>query len=303
MEQEILIIGGGPAGCAAALFLARARHRVTLLHKGDTPLIKAFHWLLPGFPRGFGPGQWYENLHAELKDRGVQFLPEEVRQATLGASEKKLETVSGKIWTAPAILLASGCYDRKGFVEGEENFVGHGVFYNAYQDGIWFEGKTVLAEGKTDTAIREVLFLSGFAKKILFVVPAMKLEGDEKGIRELKKRANIEILLSASIKKILGGEKVEKTVVLTAGEERELEVDGVFLFARPSTPQYEFLKGTVEISEDGAVLVDDRFMTSIPGVFACGDMIAGVPQMPFVSAAQGLAAAAAVNRYLATPLP
>lgn len=298
MTTETIIIGGGPAGFAAALFAAKAKRKVVMIHKGTTPLLGELHWMLPGFET-VGPKEWVDHLRAQIVSKGVTLLEEAVTQATLGASEKKIATASGKTFEAPVVILATGCYERKGLIVGEEKFSGHGVHYNAYQDGLWFEEKTLIAEGKTEQAIREILYLSRFAKKIYFIVPAMKIEGEEKLVSALQDNTKIEVLLSASIKAIEGEQNLKSVTVLSAGDEKHLEADGVFLYARTSKPQYEFLKGTIEISEEGSVLVDDQLMTSIPGVFACGDMIAGFPQLPFVSASQGMAAAIHAEAYLA----
>lgn len=298
MTTDFIIVGGGPSGCAAALFAARAKRKVTIIHKGTTELMHAFRWILPGFPQGVGPAKWLSTMRSQIATAGFEVIEEEVTQAALGASVKQINTTSGKMLEAPVILLATGCYNRHGFIEGEAKFVGHGVFYNACQDGPLSEGETVVVEGKNESAMRETLYLARFAKKIHFVVPALKPEGEEKTLHALYNNPKIEVLSSASIKKINGENHLESVSVLVAGEEKVIETRSVFLYARQSKPQYEFLKGTIEISDDGAVLVDDQFMTSVPGVFACGDMLAGVPQLPFVSAAQGLVAAMQADRYL-----
>ena len=299
MNHDLVIIGGGPAGCAAALFAAKAKRNCVILHKGTNPAIETFHWLLPGLPKEFKGKEWLDELRAQVSAQGIDLSEEVVTQATLGASDKKITTASGKIFQASAVVVASGCYERKGLIEGEERFVGYGVYYNAYQDGAWFENKTVAAEGKTESVVREVLYLARFAQKIYFVVPAMKLEVPEKLAAAVRDNPKIEVLLSASLKGITGQNRVESIKVLSAGEEKALTVDGVFLYSRQSKPQHEFLKGTVEISEEGCVLVDDQFMTSIPGVFACGEILSGVPQLPFVSASQGMLAAMYADRYVA----
>ncbi|MDO8527575.1 MAG: NAD(P)/FAD-dependent oxidoreductase [Deltaproteobacteria bacterium] len=298
MTTDFIIIGGGPAGCAAALFAARVKRKAVMVHKATTPLIHSFNWLLPGFPKGTGPAEWLGNLRSEVGAHGFQMIEEEVTQAALGASVKQITTTSGKVLEAPIIILATGCYDRQGFIEGEAKFAGHGVFYNAYQDAALCEGKTVVVEGKNEQSMREALYLTRFAAKIYFVVPAMKLEGDEKLLNALRNNPKVEGLLSASLKKIEGENQLEQVTVLCAGEEKKIETGAVFLYARQSKPKYEFLKGTVEISEEGCVLVDDQMMTSIPGVFACGDMLAGFPQLQFVSAAQGMVAAMNADRHL-----
>lgn len=298
MTTDFLIIGGGPAGLSAALFLARAKRKTVLIQKGTSSLVKTLRWFLPGFSPNVNPLEWLKSLRSEAEAKGVELVEGEVKQATLGATEKRIITADEKSWEASVVILATGCYDRHGLIEGEEKFAGHGVYYNAYQDGLWFDGKTVVVEGKNEPSIREAIYLSRFASKIYFIVPAMKLEGPLPLVDQVQKNEKIEVWLSASIKKIEGNDFLESVTVLTAGEEKKVEASGVFLYSRPSIPQYEFLKGTVEISEDGCVLVDENFMTSIPGVFACGDILAGIPQLPFVSAAQGLVTAIAADRYL-----
>ncbi|MBI4223831.1 MAG: FAD-dependent oxidoreductase [Deltaproteobacteria bacterium] len=281
MKYECIIVGGGPAALAAALRLNKAGRQVVMVAKGN-PASAAEPWL--------------QSLKEQTQN--IQTIPEEVVQATLGATEKKVATKSDQVLEAAVLILASGCFDRQGFIEGEEKFVGRGVFYNAYQDGPSLAGKTLIVEGKTEQALREVLYLSRHAGKIYFIVPAMRLEGDSRLTECLQKEPKVEILLSASLKKIEGNETPQTAVVLSAGSEKAIAADAVFLYARRSRPQYDYLRGTVEISEEGCVLVDETFMTSIPGVFACGDMIAGQPQLPFVSAAQGMIAAMSADRWL-----
>lgn len=286
MKTECLIIGGGPAALAAALGLKRAGRQVVIVN-----IVNKENQVLP-------PEPWLQQLKEEAASLNIPVLQEEVVQATLGATEKKVATKSEKVLEATALILASGCDERHGFIEGEEKFVGRGVFYNAYQDGPKLAGKTVVVEGKTEEAIRETIYLSRHAAKIYFIVPAMRLEGDPKLTERLQKDSKIEGLLSASLKRIEGDDSPKSVTVLSAGAEKTIEADGIFLYARRSRPQYDYLKGTVEISEEGCVLVDDSLMTSIPGVFACGDILAGQPQLPFVSAAQGMAAALSADRWL-----
>lgn len=299
IQKELVVVGGGPAGCAAALFAAKSKRKVTLFQKETNSLKRRNHWFLPGIGMDLDAKRWLTNLQQSLTESAVEVIDEEVTEATLGASVKSVTVASGKIFNAKAIVFATGCFDRHGLIEGEAEFSGRGVYYNAYQDGSWFEGKTIVAEGKGEEAALEVLHLTRFAQKIYFIVPAIRLEIENRVLNQLKKSGKVDLLTSASVKKIEGDEVLRRVVVLTGGEEKGLDADGVFLYARQSTAQYPFLKGTIEISEDGAILVDDQLMTSIPGVFACGDMISGVPQLAFASTAQGLVAAMYADRYLA----
>lgn len=283
MKYECLIVGAGPAALAAALRLQRAGREAVMVTKADPLLPKEL---------------WAQSLKEQVVAQNISLIRDEVVQATLGATEKKIVTRQEKILEAAVLILASGSSERQGLIEGEEKFAGRGVFYNAYQDGHRLAGKTVVVEGKNEPAVREVLYLSRHAAKIYFVVPAMKLEADPSLVEKLQRSEKIETLLSASLKKIEGNETPQSATILSAGEEKSLPAEGLFLYARPSRPKYDYLKGTIEISEEGCVLVDETLMTSIPGVFACGDMIAGQPQLPFVSAAQGMVAALSADRWL-----
>lgn len=282
MKKDCLILGSGPEALAAAAHLARVKRQCALLASEV-------------LPSGNLP-PWLQHLREEAQ--AVPFLEEEVVQAALGASEKKITTRSEKSYEVSALILAGGGVTRTRLIEGEEKFAGRGVFYNAFQDGCRLEGKTLVVEGKNEQAIQETIYLARFAGKICFVVPAMRLEGEARLTEALQNNPKIEVLTSASLKRLEGEDQLRQAVILSGGEEKAVPADGVFLYARRSHPHYEYLKGTVEISPEGCVLVDETFMTSIPGVFACGDMIAGVPQLPFVSAAQGMIAALHADRYL-----
>ncbi|MDO8493714.1 MAG: NAD(P)/FAD-dependent oxidoreductase [Deltaproteobacteria bacterium] len=294
--KDFVIIGAGKAGLSAAIYAAKVKRQVSVLTKKDSHDRNGRHWFVPGLT--ITAPDHLKNLRAEAEKLGVKIIEEEVVQATLGTSEKKIMTSSKRVWDASAVILASGCETRKGPIDGEEKFVGCNIHYNIYQEGLYYDGKTVLVEGKNEEAIRDVLSLSRFAQKIYFVVPAMKLDGDQKLLERVKNESKIEVLLSSSIKKMEGSDVLKTVTVLSQGEEKKLEIDGAFLLARQSLPQYDYVRGTISISPEGCVLVDDRFMTSIPGVFCCGDMVAGVPQSPFISMAQGFAAAMQADRYL-----
>ena len=297
-NYDIIIVGGGPAGCAAALFATRSRYQTLLLHRGSSPQVSDFHWLLPGLGQTMGATQWLQNLQQESKQSGVDWMQEEVAQASLGNTVKQIATVSGKSWEAPVIILAAGCHDRQGLIEGEGQLSGRGVSYNAIQDGFQYKGQPVAIEGKNEQAVKEALYLSRFVEKVYFIVPAARLEASGHLLDQVQHNSQIECFFSASIKKIEGEKEVSQVDFLSAGAEKKIPVKAVFLYSRIGKPIFEYLKGTVDISEQGAVLIDDQFMTSINGVFACGDIIAGQPQMAFVAVAQGLVAGMNAVQYL-----
>ena len=297
---DIIIVGGGPAGCAAGMFTAQSNYKTLLLHRGNSPAINDFRWILPGLPQQQNASQWINNLQQEAKRSGLEWVGEAVAEAILGESTKEIKTTTGRSLQASVIILSAGCHDRQGLIEGEGPFSGRGVSYNAIQDGFQFKGVPVAIEGKNEEAAKEALYLSRFVEKVYCIIPAARLEADNKILEAIKKNEKIECLYSSSIKKIEGENSVTQVVALVAGNEKNIPVRGVFLYARIGKPIFDYLKGAINISESGSVRVDENFMTSIPGVFACGDIIAGQPQLAFVAAAQGLATGYHAVRYLQT---
>ena len=297
-NYDIIIVGGGPAGSAAALFAANSNYKTLLLHRGSSPGLADFRWLIPGLVPEMSATQWMGNLQSQVQKAGVDWTQEGVKQASLGNTVKQIATESGKTWEAPVVILAAGCHDRQGLIDGEGKLSGRGVSYNAIQDGFQYKNQPVALEGKNEQAVKEALYLSRFVEKLFFIVPAARLEGEARLLDLVQHHPKIECLFSASLKKIEGDNAVTQVTVLSAGAEKTIPVRAVFLYSRIGKPMYEYLKGTVDISEQGSVLVDERFMTSINGVFACGDIIAGQPQMAFVAAAQGLVAGMNAVQYL-----
>lgn len=289
IQYDVIVIGGGPAGCAAALFSARAKHKTLLLHRGTNPVLATFQWLLPGVPKNINPAVWMENLKNQGKEAGTYLEEQPIKSVLFGETLKQIQTEQ-KTYEAPVVILASGCHHRQGLIDGEGELSGRGVSYNAFQDGFQYAEQSVALEGKNDLAVTEALFLSRLVEHLYFIVPAAKLDVEEKTYSKITNTKNISILYSSSIKSIHGNNKVEGLRVMEAGQEKDLSVQAVFLYARVSKPKHDFLDGKIEISEDGCVLVDEQMMTSVPGVFACGDIIAGQPQIPSVAMAQGLVA-------------
>ena len=178
--------------------------------------------------------------------------------------------------------------------------MGKGVSYCGVCDAAFFKGSPVAVIGDDDYAIEEAEFISRFASHVYFVVPSSKIRAPENYIDELSKHSNIEILLHTRPVKILGDKLVRGLSVkkLASGEENVLDVDGVFIFLGGNKPSVDFLMGQVEMDQNGCIQVDKEMMSSVPGVFAAGDILCTNIKQAVIAAADGVKAALAVDKYL-----
>ena len=154
--------------------------------------------------------------------------------------------------------------------------------------------------GKNLKSAEETLRLARFAEKIYFIIPSSKLEIPADLTKRLEQDDRIEMHFSASLKEIAGGDWVERITMLSGGKERTLDVAGVFPYMYESRPVNQLFCDQVELGEAGAVKVDGNLATSVKGIFACGDLLCGRPQLPAISSAQGLIAGLSVDKFLVT---
>lgn len=298
---DLIIVGGGPAGSAAAATAARLRWKVLVIDRGVE------HGYLgglgnvsyfPGFPESIGGRELIDRMRRQAELVGVHFLTDTVREASVKDASIKLVTDSGKDFEARALVVATGAALRTNYLHGEREFLGRGVSYDAASDGPSIARRVAAVIGKTKHAATEAMTLSRFAEKVHFIIPSNKIDADEKTIAELQKCPGIEMHFSTSLKKINGGDHVSSITVFTVGQEKDIPVAGVFTYVHEYQPTTGFLNKSVELSENGAVKVTNDMSTSIPRIFACGDVLCSKPQLPAIAAAQGLLAGMNAAKYL-----
>lgn len=271
---DILIIGGGPAGITAGIYAKRAGKTVAILERfvpgGQVAQIGEIE-NYPAFPKinGFElANKFYE--HAQKLD--VPFLMEEVTKLDLSQKVKIVYTRKN-VYKAKVVVLAMGCKTRELNIEGEQKFKGKGVSYCAVCDGNFFKGQTTAVVGSGDSAIGDAIYLSGICKKV-YVLTKNGFKTTNHPVDELKKYKNVEVLDKAISGKILGSEKVESLEFVQDEKTKSIDVDGIFV-AIGRTPDTAILEKQVALSEKGYIKVDENFMTSVDGVFACGDIVEG----------------------------
>jgi thioredoxin reductase (NADPH) len=295
VDYDLVIIGAGPAGLTAGLYAARARMNVLLLEKavpGGQILITDWIENYPGFPEGISGYDLSEKMKRQAEDLGLKIETAEVHSLNLSEKVKEIGLKDRTI-TCKSLIIASGASPRNLGV-GEDKFFGKGVSFCATCDGPFFKEKTVVAVGGGDTAVQEAIFLTKFAKKVYLIHRRDEL----RAAKILQERAfaneKIEIVWDSVATGVEGFFGVEGVRIknLKTDEERTLKADGCFIWIG-ILPNTSFLNDSLKTDAYGFILADSKMQTSVPGVYAAGD----VRDTPLrqIATAVGDAAIAAVS--------
>jgi thioredoxin reductase (NADPH) len=275
VDYDLVIIGGGPAGLTAGLYAARARLNVILLEKvvpGGQVVTTDWIENYPGFPEGIGGPDLVQKMTAQVQKFDLKIETNAVVSMDLSEPIKKI-TLSDRVITTHAIIIASGASPKKLGVPGEDTFYGKGVSACATCDGPFFKDSVVAAVGGGDTAVQESLFLTKFAKKVYLIHRRDQLRAE--AILQERALANekIEFLWDSVLTGIKGLTDVEKISVqnLKTGDTKEIAVEGCFIWVG-ILPNAEFLPEVVALDQYGFIIVDGNMQTSVAGVYAAGDV-------------------------------
>ena len=299
--EDLIIIGGGPAGLTAGMYAARARLRTRLLEKlapGGQVLTTDRVENYPGFPEGVSGFELIDRMKRQAEAFGLVIESREVSALECTAAEKRVITDQG-VLEARALILACGASPRKLGIEGEDLLTGKGVSYCATCDGPFYRDQEVAVVGGGDTALEEALFLTRFAKKIHLIHRRDEL----RAIRILQDRAmaddRIRIVWDTVPRRIVGQAGVEGIDLknVRTGEESRLPVQGVFVFVG-YTPNSDPARGVLELDDRGFVLTDNDMQTSVPGVFAAGDIRSKLLRQISTAVGEGATAAFAAERFI-----
>lgn len=272
---DTIIIGAGPAGLTAGLYHARARMKVLLLEKlapGGQVLTTDWVENYPGFPDGVSGFELMDRMKGQAEKFGLEIRSEEVTRLEFH-DQTKLVATSKETYETRALILACGASWKKLNIEGESDFMGRGVSYCATCDGPFYREQAVAVIGGGDTAVEESLFLTRFVSKIYHIHRRDEL----RAVKLLQERAmeneKIEFVWDTVPLRILGRDGVDGIELknVKSGEVSRKDVQGVFVFIG-TVPNTELVQGLVSLDEQGFVITDDQMETSVPGVFAAGDM-------------------------------
>lgn len=267
-EYDIVIVGGGPAGLTAAIYGARAGKKVLVL-EGKAPggqIVNALD--VQNYPgaQDISGAQLAMNMYNQV----LQFGGEVKFERAMGIKDRVVLTDGGE-YKAKAIILATGAENRKLGLYNEEKLVGKGVSYCATCDGNFYKDKTVAVVGGGNTALEDAIYLAGIASKVYLIHRREEFRGDAENVRKVSELTNVEKVLSANVKEILGEEKVTGLrLEIADGKEREIEVDGVF-FAIGYEPQAGEFADSVKLDKNGYIETKDGVHTSAAGIYVAGD--------------------------------
>lgn len=302
MPHDLLIIGGGPAGLTAALYGARGGLDTVVLEMGApggqaglTDRIENY----PGFPEGINGMELAMKFAEQARRFGARIEMTTVQGVELNGEIKKAFTGSGE-FTARAVIIASGAHPRPLGVPGEEEFRGRGVSYCATCDGAFFRDKKVAVVGGGDSAVEEALFLTRFASQVTIIHRRDALRATKVLQERARDNPKISFCWNTVVTRIKGEEKVGSLELkdVNSGATREEAFDGVFIFIGLE-PNTGFLKGTLTLDSQGYIVTRENLATSIPGVFAAGDVRAKDFRQVSTAVGDGAVAAMAAERYLA----
>jgi thioredoxin reductase (NADPH) len=299
-EYDVIIVGGGPAGLAAALYTARMDLKTAVLDRGplggqllNTELVEDY----PGFESILGSelavkmGQHARKFGVEIRD----FEP--VQQIDVEGDAKVVRLESGEELRAPALIMAAGGLPRYLQVPGEKEFWGRGVSYCAVCDGAFFKGQELAVVGGGDAAVEEGDFLTRYASKVYIIHRRTDLRAQPILIDRARANPRIEFVLDAHVKEIVGDEKVQTVRYEQHGEAKELKVGGVFIFIG-FVPNSGLFKVHVDHDAGGYIVTDRNMQTSIEGIWAVGDVRAQLTKQIATAVGDGTTAAVAASAYL-----
>jgi thioredoxin reductase (NADPH) len=301
--EDLIIIGAGPAGLTAGLYAARARLKTVLLERlvpGGQILTTDWVENYPGFPDGISGFELVDRMKRQAEKFGLRIESLEVTGLELSDTKKVVVTGKGNLNTR-ALILACGATPQKLGIPGEGLLTGKGVSYCATCDGPFFRDEEVAVIGGGDTAVEEAIFLTRFAQKVYLVHRRDKL----RAVQLLQDRAmaeeKIKVLWDTIPTQILGEREVEGMALknVRSEETSTLGVKGVFVFIGYQ-PNNELVGNTLETDEWGFVKTGNDMETSIPGVFAAGDIRSKLLRQVSTAVGEGALATFAAEKYLGT---
>lgn len=304
--RDVIIVGSGPAGYTAAVYTARANLNPIVFAGSvtaggelmNTTEVENF----PGFVDGIMGPELMDNMMKQAERFGADIQFEDVESVELEGEIKTVTLGSGEVYKARAVIIATGSAYRELGLPDEKRLSGHGVSWCATCDGFFFRNQEIAVVGGGDSAMEEALFLTKFASKVTVVhrregLRASKIMADRALANE-----KIEFAWNSEVAAVNGEDKVSSITLRSTvdGTERELPITGLFV-AIGNDPRTDLVKGQLELTEEGTIAVQGRSSkTSLPGVFAAGDVIDSSYRQAITAAGSGCAAAIDVEHFLAS---
>ena len=296
---DIVIIGGGPAGLTAGIYVRRANKRVLVLEAMvcggqivNTSKIENY----PVAPGITGP-EFGKILQKQAEDLGVEIEFERAKKITGKGGDFTVTTAEDEEYKAKAVILACGTEPRKLGLPNEDRFTGRGISYCATCDGNFYKDKVVAVNGGGNSALHEAIYLSGIAKKVYLIHRRNEFRGGAALVDKVKARDNIELVLDANISALEGDKKLTGIKIDQGGKEKDISVDGLFV-SIGRAPNAKKLLSDLALTKDEFVAADETCETNISGVFVAGDVRSKDVRQLVTATGDGAVAATVALQYL-----
>ena len=300
--QDIIIIGGGPAGLTAGIYASRARLNTILLEKlllGGQMMTTAGVENFPGFPEGITGPELMQLFEKQARKFGLKIETAEVTR--LIPEEKRIRVVTRerRDFYGRTVIIATGSGPQKLGIPGEEEFLAKGVSYCATCDGPLFRDVEVAVIGGGDTALEEGIFLTKFASQVHIIHRRDQLRGEKILQDRAFSNPKVHFILETVTEEICGDEVVKSLKLrnVKTNERNQLEVGAVFILVG-TVPNTDFLKGLVSLDNQGHIIVNEHYQTNIPAIFAAGDVYDKVYRQAITAAGSGCAAALEAAKFV-----
>lgn len=300
---DSIVIGGGPSGLTAALYMAREGLDVLVIEKaglggqvGITQTLDNF----PGFHEGISGSEFADRLVMQARRFGVEIMQaQDVSSLQQNGDYWEVNTSDGQCYCTKAVLLATGARYRRLGIPGEDELIGINVHFCATCDGTFYKGKKVLVIGGGNSGFEEGLFLTKFASQVDIVEFLPEVKASQILQEKVAEQSNMTVTVNHAVREFRGKNKLESILVedRATGELEEWKYDGVFVFIGLA-PNSDLVKGLAEVDRYGFVVTDKTLMTSRPGLFAAGDVRAGSTKQAAAATGEGTTAALMIRQYL-----
>lgn len=300
-DYDLIILGGGPAGLTAGIYATRGRLDTLLIGKlvpggqaASTDWVENY----PGFPDGISGAELIAKMEQQAKKFGLEVLTDEVTSVEVKPEKKIVQTTKGE-FTSKALIIATGTEPKKLNIPGEDKFKGRGVSYCATCDGPFFKDKDIAVIGCGNSGVQEGLYLLKFVKSITFIEFLPQMTAVKILQERVQSHPHTKFFLNHMATSINGENKVESITVKNRETDKEetIPVQGIFIYVG-LIPNTQFLQGKLELDQYGYIITNENTETSVPGVFAAGDIRQKILQQITTATSDGSIAAFMAEKYI-----